>query len=192
MNYQDSLYIKLTCIWLLHFWLPILVDMRRCTYNIYAVMCHVCIFTQSLIFHIFKGLANQITCKKLVIMELSNEASLLVQSYGFALIMRQIFIINLLCLDAYLRHCVTRSQWNTRLNVHRFAYSLYRGTWSVVLKYVVTHWSQETHICVSKLTIIGSDNALSPGRRRAIIWTNAGISLIRIFGTKLQWKFKRN
>ena len=35
-----------------------------------------------------------------------------------------------------------------------------------------------THICVSKLTIIGSDNGLSPGRHQAIIWTNAGIMLI--------------
>ena len=34
-----------------------------------------------------------------------------------------------------------------------------------------------THICVSILTIIGSDNGLSPGRRQAIIWTNAGILL---------------
>ena len=33
-------------------------------------------------------------------------------------------------------------------------------------------------MCVSKLTIIGSDNGLSPGRRQAIIWTNAGIVLI--------------
>ena len=32
-----------------------------------------------------------------------------------------------------------------------------------------------THICVCKLTNIGSDNGLSPGRRQAIIWTNAGI-----------------
>ena len=36
-----------------------------------------------------------------------------------------------------------------------------------------------THICVSKLTIIGSDNNdLAPGRRQAIIWTNAGKLLI--------------
>ena len=34
------------------------------------------------------------------------------------------------------------------------------------------------HICVGKLTIIGSDNSLSPGWRQAIIWTNAGILLI--------------
>ena len=35
-----------------------------------------------------------------------------------------------------------------------------------------------THICVSKLTIIGSDNGLSPERRQAIMWPNAGILLI--------------
>ena len=40
-----------------------------------------------------------------------------------------------------------------------------------------------THICVGKLTIISSDNGLSPGRRQAIIWTNARILLIRILGT---------
>ena len=40
-----------------------------------------------------------------------------------------------------------------------------------------------THICVGKLTILGSDNGLSPGRRQAIIWTNALISLIGPFGT---------
>ena len=40
-----------------------------------------------------------------------------------------------------------------------------------------------THICVGNLTIIGSDNGLSPGRHQAIIWTNAGILLIRHLGT---------
>ena len=40
-----------------------------------------------------------------------------------------------------------------------------------------------TYICVGKLTIIGSDNGLSPGRRQAIIWTNAGILLIGPVGT---------
>ena len=42
----------------------------------------------------------------------------------------------------------------------------------------LTHWGRETHICVSKLTIIGSDNGLSPGRHQAITWTNARILLI--------------
>ena len=40
-----------------------------------------------------------------------------------------------------------------------------------------------THICVSKLTIIGSDNGLSPGRCQAIIWTNEGILFIGPLGT---------
>ena len=40
-----------------------------------------------------------------------------------------------------------------------------------------------THICVSKLTISGSDNGLSPGRRQAIIWTNARLLLIGSLGT---------
>ena len=39
------------------------------------------------------------------------------------------------------------------------------------------------HICVSKLTIIGPDNSLSPRRRQAIIWTNDGILLIGPLGT---------
>ena len=47
----------------------------------------------------------------------------------------------------------------------------------------LTHWGHVTHICVGKLTILGSDNGLSPGRRQAIIWTNAGILLIGPLGT---------
>ena len=47
----------------------------------------------------------------------------------------------------------------------------------------LTHWGRVAHICVSNLTIIGSDNGLSPGRRQAIIWTNAGILLIGPSGT---------
>ena len=43
----------------------------------------------------------------------------------------------------------------------------------------LTHWGRVTYICISKLTIIGSDKGLSPGRRQAIIWTSAGILLIR-------------
>ena len=39
-----------------------------------------------------------------------------------------------------------------------------------------------THICVSELAIIGSDNGLSPGRRQAIIWNNAGLLLIEPLG----------
>ena len=40
-----------------------------------------------------------------------------------------------------------------------------------------------THICFGKLIIIGSDNGLSPWRRQAIIWTNAGIWSMGPLGT---------
>ena len=49
--------------------------------------------------------------------------------------------------------------------------------------YFKTHWGRVKHIYVSRLTITGSDNGLSPGRRQAIIWTNAGILLIGTLGT---------
>ena len=49
--------------------------------------------------------------------------------------------------------------------------------------HALTHWGRVTHICVSKLTIIGPDNGLSPGRHQAIMGTNAGISLIQPLGT---------
>ena len=53
---------------------------------------------------------------------------------------------------------------------------LEEGVLLLVLKsnYVtkLTHWGRVTHMCVNKLTIIDSDNGLSPGRRQAIIWTN--------------------
>ena len=48
----------------------------------------------------------------------------------------------------------------------------------------LTFWGRLTDICVSKLTVIGSDNGLSPHRRQAIIWTNAGLLLIGPSGMK--------
>ena len=34
---------------------------------------------------------------------------------------------------------------------------------------LLTHWGLVTHVCVSKLTIIGSDNGLLPDQGQAII-----------------------
>ena len=48
--------------------------------------------------------------------------------------------------------------------------------------HALAHWGRVTHTCVDKLTSISSDNGLSPGRRQAIIWTNAGILLIWYLG----------
>ena len=64
--------------------------------------------------------------------------------------------------------------------------------WLLFLGVGLTHWSRVTHICVSDLTLIGSDNGLSLGRRQAIIWTNVGILLIGTLRNKLQWNFNRN
>ena len=59
-------------------------------------------------------------------------------------------------------------------------YDITRPQWASL-----THWVRVTHICVSKLTIIGLYNGLLPGRRQAIIWTNAGILLIGALGTNV-------
>ena len=72
------------------------------------------------------------------------------------------------------------TRWNIRENKCLTHWSL--GDVDVIL---LTHSGRVTHIWVSDLTIIGSDNGLSPGRRQAIIRTNAGIRLIRPLGTNL-------
>ena len=62
-------------------------------------------------------------------------------------------------------------------------YPLMNEKWYSLALPDLTHWGRVTYICVSELTIIGSDKGLSPGRRQAIIWTNAGILLIGPLGT---------
>ena len=58
---------------------------------------------------------------------------------------------------------------------------------------LTTLWGRVTLICVRKLTIIGSDNGLSPGRRQTIIWTNAGMLLVKCtLRNKLKWNLYRN
>ena len=67
---------------------------------------------------------------------------------------------------------------------------IHGATYEKVLTSFLIHWGWVTHICVSKLTIIGSDNGLSPSRRQAIIWTNAGILLIRTLGANFSEIFR--
>ena len=51
----------------------------------------------------------------------------------------------------------------------------------------LTHWGRVTSAGDdSKIIVIGSDNCLSPGRRQAIIWTNAAILLIWLLGTNFR------
>ena len=54
------------------------------------------------------------------------------------------------------------------------------ASWAVCFK---THSGRVTHICVSKLSIIGSDSVFSPGRSQAIIWTKTGQLSIGPLGT---------
>ena len=57
---------------------------------------------------------------------------------------------------------------------------------------LLTHWGRVAHTCVGNLTIIGSDNGLSPGRRQAINWTSAGILLIGPLRTNFSEMVYRN
>ena len=70
-------------------------------------------------------------------------------------------------------------------SVGSMAVLVYVLAWHQMDDMPLTHWGRVTHICVNKLTIIGSDNGLSPGRRQAIIWTNAGILLFGPVGTNI-------
>ena len=60
-----------------------------------------------------------------------------------------------------------------------------KKVWDIIWELIppLTHWGRATLTCVGNLNIIGSDNGLSPGRRQAIFWTNAGILLIGPWGT---------
>ena len=75
---------------------------------------------------------------------------------------------------------LTNHQWWLTAPVKAVSLELLKmSVFDISLKITnLTHWGRVTHICVSKIIIIGSDNGLLPGRRQAIIWTNAGILLI--------------
>ena len=89
--------------------------------------------------------------------------------------------------------CITEElSWDGKLTYsckkkHKGRKKIIRLFWFHCL---VIPWLIETEwriyaICVSKLTVICWDNGLSPGRRQAIIWTNAGKLLIRTLATNL-------
>ena len=59
--------------------------------------------------------------------------------------------------------------------------------------YPLTHWSRGTHICVSKLSILGSDNGRlvawsAPSHYLNQYWDIVNLTL----GNKLQWNLNRN
>ena len=81
-------------------------------------------------------------------------------------------------LDIAYAYWILHSAWmNEEINT-MFTTRLLDKMWYAFL----THWGRVTHICVSKLNIIGSGNGLSPKQHQAIIWTNAGIFSIGHWG----------
>ena len=58
-------------------------------------------------------------------------------------------------------------------------------SWNDSTRWGLTHWGRATHICVSNITIIDSDNGLLLDRRQAIIWTTAELLIIGTLGTNL-------
>ena len=94
----------------------------------------------------------------------------------------ELFILIWICRLWYFTlrfHCPVRIVANVRWGhlARSTSSSAELSTSLIPVKYRVTH------ICVGKLTIIVSDNGLSPGRRQAIMWTNAGVLLIGPLGT---------
>ena len=53
---------------------------------------------------------------------------------------------------------------------------------------LLTHWCWMTHICISKIIIIGSDNGLSPSHYLNQCWNIVNWNI----GNKLQWNCNRN
>ena len=70
------------------------------------------------------------------------------------------------------------------LNEILLKYCLTKNNFLSSISIALSHLGRVMHI-ISKLTIIGSDNGLLPGRHQAIIRTNAGILLIGPLGTHL-------
>ena len=108
---------------------------------------------------------------------------LLSSNYHFAEICSNFLIDNkpalvqIYCMESNRLHMIV---WTKDSLFHIFAsLSLSKLTWnSKIFCDSLTHWGWVMHICICKLTTIGSDNGLLPGLHQAIIWTNAGILLI--------------
>ena len=76
------------------------------------------------------------------------------------------FIFRHMCIQLKVEeYCIPSTFWKTTNHKYVFMFNSLR----LVM-----------HLCISKLTIIASDNGLSPDRRQDIYWTNA-----KVIGTKI-------
>ena len=91
------------------------------------------------------------------------------------------------CLTApshYLNWCWLLSsevQWQSitwgQIHKRYVSHQLLNLNWKLLIWNFYQISLESLHICVTKLTIIGSDNGLLPDHRQAIIWTNADLLL---------------
>ena len=99
--------------------------------------------------------------------------------FSVSLSIGQYFFFMLDELSSYVK-CQDIMMWNMK-QPHLYLFLIWNEV--QMQSQLTTHWGWVIDICVSKLATIGSDNGLSPGRRQAIIWTNAGMLLIGPLGT---------
>ena len=109
------------------------------------------------------------TCFLLVIFQLTTTVAGLHmrKCFGFSFPYDNYMLLLLGCVTNRLLHDTSHLN---RFNPSSVYYAMRSGD-----SHVLTDWGRVTHMCVSKVCIIGSDNGLSPGRRQAITWTNAGL-----------------
>ena len=95
------------------------------------------------------------------------------------------YIVYIWCLLTCIYKCDRHVQinhivimFNDNTTIQKLSF-IWIGAFGLPTQYVLMtiHWGRVTHKCVSKLTLIGSDNGLAPGRHQPIIWTNASILL---------------
>ena len=96
------------------------------------------------------------------------------------LVMEVCRCLDLCCTTIFLKWCQGEppQKNNTKQNGHTGQVLVSSNDRKRKYKCFLTNWGWVTHMCVGKLTIIGSDNGLSPGWCQAIIWPNAGKLLI--------------
>ena len=101
---------------------------------------------------------------------------------------KTLMVLQIFLLVIAWRHLITISLLSTGSANWRYQFGrngdvsssrIFLDTWMGNL----THWGRVTHICVGNITIIVSDNGLSPNGRQTITWTNDGILLIGPLGT---------
>ena len=82
--------------------------------------------------------------------------------------------------------CPIHLAWDLRLKVScQIPDSVVLDCTSRYSAQTLTRWGRGTHLCLNSVTIVGSDNGLSPCRCQAIIWTNAGTLFIVPPGTNV-------